>query len=229
MNTIVKSNEFYLSLSILLGDGWIDNGKIGKIKSYHSKRANLVCAHKYIYEDYLQFKKQLLESVGFKVTLGDKRKSDGINQRYIRTWSSEIVASVRDSSIINKQKIFKKEWTNILDELSLAILWMDDGSLVHEIRKRKGINNHSECYYHHYGEIATHNFDLQSNENIQYWLKNNFNIETRIMTKRYRNKPNKYYLRINKTNTKHLTSIVTPFVKKVPSMHYKIIFKDFIN
>lgn len=210
-----KNNKIYLPLIMLLGDGWIQNGKIGKEYSYNSERANLLIAHHSSQLEYLKWKKDLLEKAGYEVTLGEKRKSDAPNQFYIRTKTSKLIASVRNSVMVNKKKVFKKEWIYHLDDLALAIIWMDDGHLGHQVNKNKQ-------YVYHVGEIATHGFDYESNQNICYWLKKRFNIDSYIVTKRYKDKEDKYYIKLNRDNLHKLLSVVSPYVSQVESMSYKL-------
>lgn len=215
------NDKFYLPLAIALGDGWMSYGKYNGVQ-YHplSKTASLSCAHTEDHYDYILYKVNLLEKLGFDVFYGDKKVSGNRKQqKYFRVHSCKILHSVKKQLYNeNNIKIFKKEWCFKLDALALAVLWMDDGCLVHQKNKKILKNGEASKSIYHCGEISTQSFDKESNENIKYWLLKRFNIEAYLVNC----KNNQYAIRINKNNLLKLIDIIKPYVEQIPSMMYKI-------
>ncbi len=82
-----------------------------------------------------------------------------------------------------------------LDDLGLAIWFMDDGSTT---------------------SFATHSFTVQENEIIQRWFKERWNLECLIQIDERVNKP---FIRFRQPNVYKLHKIVFPHV--LPSLRYK--------
>jgi hypothetical protein len=205
-----KLNKIYLGVAICLGDGWIPSIRKG------GNTTTLCCAHNPKHLDLLTYKQNLLlnlnisSKISFYARQGGKTKGYPIVQLF--TKSSYLNRVLRNKIYINNEKIFNKRWIQFLDAEALAIFWMDDGCL---FTRKKKLKNGSVSY-HLQGNIATQNFSQESNNNILMWLKK-FNIIARLTKKK-----NKYCIDINKTNVLKLIDVVSPFVKLVPSMVYKI-------
>ena len=89
--------------------------------------------------------------------------------------------------------------------MSLAIWWMDDGSICLSKRNR-------------YGKLATECFNYEEHILMKKYFKEKWNINVQIKSEK-----NKYYfLRFNVTELKKLISIIYKYVCEVPSMIYKI-------
>lgn len=105
---------------------------------------------------------------------------------------------------------------NLLTDISLALWYMDDGSL--EVQKdQKGGNGfqarrigiHTEC------------FTMKEQLLIQNHLKNKFGLETKIITKKSGPQKGQHFLRMNTKNTRKFITRVWPFVTLVPCMKRK--------
>lgn len=202
-------NKYFTLLALTLGDGTIHNPK----KHKGSKLAYLDIAHQIKNSDYIEWKANLINSLGYNCKVGDKRNSTTIFKK-VYTKGYHILEQIRLKLYVNNTKIFKKKWIKNLNELHLAILWMDDGCFIHQRQKLKN----GKPYIYNCGEIATQSFDLKSNENIVLWLKK-FNIDSYII---HNKKRQFYYIRFNRNNLFKLVEIIKPYVNQVNSMKYKI-------
>jgi hypothetical protein len=84
---------------------------------------------------------------------------------------------------------------------------MDDGS------------QRSDCFA---GRLATQSFSKEEHFLLQDYLLSSFNIKTNIVLHKAIDKS--YYLSITAkhNNFSNFIDLITPFVKQVPCMHYKI-------
>lgn len=114
-----------------------------------------------------------------------------------------------------RKKIYipEKQITNeILDNISIisiAFWYMDDGSL-----------NSNSCYFH------TESFSFKDQEKLSFMLKDKFNINSEIKTRKVLNGRILPYLFISTKDTEKLHKLISPYIH--PSMRYKIInrYKD---
>ena len=102
-----------------------------------------------------------------------------------------------------KRKCVKKKALNKLDDLGLAIWFMDDG-----------YNNKDRNYMH----LATYCFTKIDNEKIRQWLNIKYDIKN---TKIYRRK-DKYFL-VWYEDAPKIRGIIEPYVSEIECMRYKII------
>lgn len=103
----------------------------------------------------------------------------------------------------NRKKILPKNLDMYLTPLALAIWIQDDGNL------KSGVNM----------RIASMNFSEQENYELQKYLKQCFDLNSKVMEFNYKTK--KYYqITLNKENTQKLSNIIRPYV--VDCMKYKI-------
>lgn len=196
-------NTYYLLTSLTLGDGYIQNRK-------KSKKAYLDIAHHYKHKDYIDWKKSILDSININSHVCIKNRNGNLQYRVLSK-SYEQLEYIRKRLYKNKgYKWFSRKNVKMLDDLALAILWMDDGCINKQINKKSG-------YIYSCGTISTESFDYKSQENIVLWLQEKFNIESRIG----KSKQN-FRICLNRTNTKKLIEIVSKYVEKIESMKYKI-------
>ena len=202
-----KTNKYYSILALTLGDGYLQfshNNKQGK--------AYLDIAHKPECEDYINYKAKILTELGIQNTIELKKKQNGTHQSRVWTKYYQIIGDVKRTLYKNNNKIFKKRFIKNLDDWALAILWMDDGCTY--IQKKKKVDG--SIYYYQCGDIATQSFSYQSQLNILQWLQT-FDIKGNLQVSK-----GKYRIHLNRQNVCKLIKIVAPYVKEVPSMHYKI-------
>lgn len=204
-----KMNKYFTLLSLVFGDGHIDCRR--------SIKGSLDIAHSSQHKDLIAFKKGILDKLNIDSRITIKKKSEWGNHNLIRltTKSSKLIGDIRRNIYhVNGKKIFKKKWINHLDVSALAILWMDDGALCHQRKKKKD----GSYYVYEYGEISTCAFDYSSVENIVLWLKK-FDIDSRITKTKLEGQ---FTIRFNRENLKKMISLISDDVINVPSMIYKI-------
>lgn len=201
----MKYNRYWLITSLSLGDGHVQ--KIRKSKN----KSNLDIAHHYKHKDYVDWKKELLDNIGIDSSVMIKNRSGNLQYR-VTTKSYIIIDSIRRKLYIPKKQ-FNKKYCYNLDDLSLALLWMDDGCLT----KQKHINKLGQQYIYLCATISTEGFNYKSQENILFWLKYKFDIDAYIGKSR-----ENYRICLNRNNTYKLIDVVKKHVIQIPSMLYKI-------
>jgi len=129
------------------------------------------------------------------------KKCDGGKKLRIRSYASSFFTEMRselyDSSGVKR---VSRDLLDKLDPLALAVWYMDDGSV-----QSRG----SAC------KLCTHNFTLRENKIIAEWLKDKYDIDSKIQ------KDSKYfYLRFNKDGAAKLWRVIDKYI--IESMWYKI-------
>ncbi len=115
-----------------------------------------------------------------------------------------------------KKLEIKRKWLNLMNELSLAIWWMDDGSLVRNCRQ---------------GVFCTDGFDEQSVKRLARYLQVVWSISTSVgpVTRTYNDRTTKVFrIWIRSTNElKKLLRLIAPHIPE-KDMLYKvlILYKD---
>ena len=193
-----NSSEKSILIGMIIGDGWVNfNRKTSYISFYHTPSQ----------EEYVKFKAELLKELDIYGTIkySPKTKSNCPKWKY---WSKSyrkinlyrLMYSFRNTPEKRRKRIILK-MLNCLDELGIALWFMDDG---YNDPKRNLIN------------LATQSFTLEENQIIQKWFLNKWNIEFKI----YRRK-DKYFL-VTYKDAKKFKELVKPFIEKLECMRYKI-------
>lgn len=193
-----KQMEFFVGC--MLGDG---NMK----KPIGCVNAMFTCQHGPKQYEYNKWKSKLLESLGAKFYEYKRKTSNKITGKIYRynvtitNCNNEITKLYMMLYGTGKKKISEKILENFT-EFSLAVLYMDDGSLTK--------SNHEESSY----TIASCGFDKESLELFREFLFNKFGIETTISY------DNRIYIKMNSRNL--FEYLITPYIKEIPCMLYKI-------
>jgi len=184
---------------MVLGDSWL---------TFNRANSNISFYHTVAQEEYLRWKASILKrfKIEGSIIFSPKTESNYPKYKYwsltdrrlteARSWLYQF----RDTPDKRRKFICKKS-LNKLDDLGLAIWFMDDG-----------YNDSSKHYMH----LGTYCFTEIENKLIANWLLDKYSIETKI----YRRK-DKYFLVWYKDAPK-LASIIKPYVEQVSCMHYKI-------
>lgn len=188
-------------LGMVLGDAYMDT-------THNHCRLDIYV--KGDYKDFAIMKRDILLQVGglelnFREKI-DKRplKNGGFRRGWrIQTRIHPYLTKIKNIPLFRKPEM--------LNELGLAIWYMDDGSL--SIRKNNG--NFAGCY------LATNRYPLEFVEHCQRVLFNKFGVESNIQLHSPRHISPQYMLRFDLENTKKLHNIVSPYV--VPSMRHKLL------
>lgn len=198
MKKLTSSKLKSAILGMVLGDAYIDT-------SYKDCRLDIYVDHKH--KDFAELKYNILTQVGnLKVNMVekyDKRKlKDGsVRHGYrIQTHTHKYITKLKNIPLFKKPEM--------LDELGLAIWYMDDGSL--SIRRN---GNYSTCY------IAMNRYPVEFVEHCIDVFYKNFNFKGKIQ--RHSLYDNQYLLRLTKSEAITLHDIVRPYI--VESMNHKLL------
>lgn len=164
--------------------------------------------------DYVDSKVELISNYMEPTSLRTTVDKQGFKYRYAY-YNTDRLKHLYKDIYIKGRKTLTKEILNRFTPLTLAIMYMDDGSLVlHKDPKRPGEYHSREIY------LAVNSFTLHEVTMLQKYLKNNWDCDFRIS----KNKGT-YRLCCNGTNAIKFCTIVAPYVKQVPSLSYKLDFK----
>lgn len=164
--------------------------------------------------DYVDSKVKLISRYIEPTTIKTSVDKQGYTYRYAYYNTNKLKHLYKDIYINNK-KVLTDSILNRFTALTLAIMYMDDGSLVlHKDPKRPGQYHSREIY------LAVNNFTLHEVKKLQSYLKSKWNCDFRIS----KNKGT-YRLCCNGSNAVKFCTIVAPYVKQVPTLQYKLDFK----
>ncbi len=201
MDYRVKNNHDFngILIGMVLGDSYIG---VNKTKTL----AYLETLHKSSRKPYLIWKQRLI-NYKFETTFKYKN-NNGYGAFIFRTKFEKKLIYLRKDFYINGKKTVKLNLLNRLTNLGLAIWYMDDGCL--SLGRKNGLINRRNIF------LNTQAFGLEGNVLIQEWLLSKYDISSNI------NRNRGFRLRLNTSNTLKFIEIVSPFVKLVPCMQYKI-------
>lgn len=187
-------------LGSLLGDGSL---KINE--NYNNARFSF--RHSIKQKEYFFWKTNALKEISGKKDWWEQ------NDGKLRYQSSALEALTEIHKLVCKknQLHIKRKWLNLLTPMSLAIWWMDDGSLVKNSRQ---------------GVFCTDGFDLKAQQTLALYLQTVWKISVKIGKTK---KQGGYYrLWIRSTeNLKNFFRIILPFVKIEQMLpKFIILYKD---
>src|SRR3989344_6831389 len=143
----------------LLGDGSL---KIHK--SY--KNARFSFRHSVHQKDYFFWKKEQLKEISGKSNFW-RQKPDGLGGEKLRYQStaSESLTELYKLTHERNQFVIRRKWLNKLTPLSLAIWWLDDGSLISNGKR---------------GVFCTDSFSLEAQKLLSRYLFKVWNVKVAI-------------------------------------------------
>lgn len=207
---MINKNE--LIISMILGDGSI------------SKNLQFVINHAPKQRDYLEWKAKLLgKELGILLPI----KMYKTTFSYYTTYFSSVshLKMIRELLYTtNGDKSLEYVFPLLNSPLSLAIWFMDDGSV---FKRRKKHKDGSEYFLAPKLKLCTHSYSKKDNELILKWMNDTFNIEGYIVIERKRNRegsPKYYTLNFNVENSNKIWNLISEFVLEVPSMMNKFNF-----
>ena len=182
--------------AIILG-GILGDGSLKLHANY--KNARYSFRHSAKQKNYFFWKaKELKEIAGKQSTwVQGKEKSDGWGDEKLRFQSIALPALTNIYNLTHKGGKLKvrRRWLNMLNPLSLAIWWLDDGSLISNSRK---------------GVLCTDGFTAEDVKVLHQYLKKVWQIETSIHEVGHRGQ---YRLHIRSTEQlKKLLEIILPHI-----------------
>jgi transposase len=191
-------------LGTLLGDGCLKRQKTGT--------GYLSIAHSEKQKDYLFWLYSELESMCLSGP-----KSYTYKEKYV-TWgfltqTREDLTEIRDS-IYTPKKVVNQWWLDQIDELALAIWYMDDGCLSYINKSRSEFT------------FATNGFSKDENYLLSDFLRSRFNIKSSV---KVLNKKSgiQYNIIIDDDSFNDFTNLIEPHI--IDSMRYKLPFSEHIE
>lgn len=179
----------------LLGDGCIaPHGR--KNKSHR-----LIAVHSTKQKELLLWKKSILGN--FVNVINTKTDSRGYETVNFTTVTHDEFSFYYKLFYENNKKIIKDELINYITPFSLAVWIMDDGTLNNKTNLR----------------LCTEGFSEKENEKLQYMLKVNFDIKSKVC--KYKRNDKEYcYLSLNKENTIKASKLTEVYF--IDKMRYKL-------
>jgi len=202
-HTPITDRQKSIVLGSLLGDGYVN------------PQGFFIISHGRKQLDYLEWKKeQLMPFMIDRRRYDPPRSPDNTPFSKLGCYSYSSIAhpwfkSLRDFCYVNGRKTLSKEWLDQIDDVALAVWYMDDGSL----NKR-------------YGTIVfcTMGFSYEEHCLMQRWFSERWGIETKIEPRLKPGRETTFALRINASQSKKLLAIISRHVP--PCMQYKVGFNN---
>lgn len=205
-----------IMIGLLLGDGYINNK--GRVEIEH-------CIEQ---KEYCIYKAKLLHSVcgGRDINVHEYQRTRSILKDG-RQWKNNTFTTVsfkkqskhfmyfRDLLYKNGKKEITQDVLDLLSPLSIALWWLDDGSLV----RKKQANGKPGPY----GLMLYTYLPKEQNELIQKYFLEKYNMKWNVVSANI-HKENQYMLRCGQTEGRKFLNIIRNIVlEKVPSMQYKVL------
>lgn len=194
-NIELNETQKQLMLGSLLGDASLNKIPSGKVRA--------IFVHSVKQENYLLWKYNILENIVKSPPSKPKKYGYGFTRSF-RTVTNKHLTDLYPE-LYNNSKFVSMQYLNKLTPLSIAVWFMDDGSM-HKI---------GNCFS---GSFATHSFTLFENQVISRWLASRYNTkEPSILIDTRCNKP---FLSLHTELCKLLISDISKHI--IPSMRYKL-------
>lgn len=224
LKEFVKDQEYLKNalMGTILADGCL--GKVRTNGSRNGTNANLEITHTSKNLDYLKAVQELLEMIpGMYCKIREHNKTTS-EKKYLlfrlctnrHEWLTKVRQNIYDEHRI---KLFRKEDIDKFNDLSLLLLYLDDGSL--KIHYAPNSTKLRESII----EFALNSFTYDELQYFRKWLKKTYDIDSHI----YRHKPTKlppnrsFVIWLNTTNTIKFMQVIDKFYNAVPSMNYKFL------
>lgn len=189
------------SLSIILGS-ILGDGSLKMHKNY--KNARFKFRHSIVQKDYFDWKVSMLKEISSENSV-IFQKPDGfstVQKLLYQSKALESLTTIYDRTHSHNKIEIKRSWLNHLTPLSLAIWWLDDGSLISNRRK---------------GVICTDGFSKASVNLLSKYLFVVWNVSTRVASisgkNRKLSKQDEYFrLWLSTTELKKFLRIILPYI-----------------
>lgn len=233
------TDENYLKnglLGTIFADGSIGKIRIvkGHTKPAYVSKAPFEVTHTLKNLDYLKQVKELLEMLpNTKCTLTPHNKKVNNNAQEFKksmyllyrlaTNSTEFFAKIRDKIYTEidgkRQKLFPKEFIYKFNDLSLLLLYLDDGNLRIRFNDYNRMKDARVTF-------CLNSFTLDELIVFEHFLKEMYNIDCHHykFTKSNTIGANRGFMTwLNTTNTLKFMEIINKFYDSIPSMQYKFV------
>lgn len=209
-----KKEQRSLIYSCLMGDGGLSKNVT---KSKGIRYSSLTIRHSEKQFDYLYYKTKLLNSctslkkggvVKDEITVYNGKS---FKQKAVSFNDVNYFSRLGNRFYINNKRSVKNILRYIYTDLSLAILFMDDGGIY---RRKKNHKDGTQYFLKPSGALNTQAFSYEDNNLIKEWLFSTYGIEANVQ----KHKKKYYFLWLNKDNMYKVWCIIRKYVKGVPSM-----------
>lgn len=191
-------------LGMILGDGYVTKFREKKTN------ATLSCQHSDKQLEYLNYKKEELEKLGFSVKgIYDVSQNTFKSYRF-DCYNPHLFNQLRLVLYPKNNKTIKRKWLNYLDEKGLAIWFMDDGSLTK--RGKSG-----------YISLHTNNFGIKEHRIIIKYFKQKWKLHPTLRVVKRKNKNQSFFLVFSPDETRKFIEVVKPHIIEI--MKYKVDFE----
>ena len=194
----IPDEQLEIIYGCLLGDGSL----VLQTDNFH----RLSLCHSDKQEDYIEFKRNILNSIFMQLQCNEYLKKDGHTQFHCHSVSHKELTNLYGLLYINKTKRVTRRFLNLLTPTSLLFWFLDDGSNI----KSSG----------HSAIICTDSFTLSEIRAIKIWFWQKYQIESKISEAKGSFNDNIYYrIRFTKENTIKLFNVIStsPFFNQIPS------------
>lgn len=164
--------------------------------------------------EYVDEKVLMLEKYIKPKSLRTSIDNNGYIYRYAY-YNNESLKYLYKKIYINGKKRLTKKILNRFDEITLAIMYMDDGCLV--LRKDP---KHDDVYKSREIYLSVHSFSFEEVRMLQNYLRIKYNVDFHLSTDKGHPR-----LWCNTKNTIKFLNIVAPIVREFKTMHYKLDLK----
>lgn len=167
--------------------------------------------------DYILWRKEILENVS-RVTLTERVPTNppGRVQMKTNTWTHPKYTRVWSRMYHKGRKTIDPHYLKLFDWETLAILYMDDGSLSCTKEEYKNAK-----YTHYWISIGTLSFSYAENLLLKQTIKDKLGIEFNVRKHGYaKDGTRQYYLRLARSSRDKFIDSVSPYI--LPSFEYKV-------
>lgn len=187
-------------VGVLLGDGHLE-------KMYSPDFGRLKIEHSYKQKSYVDWLYKEFQSwVRTKPRERSKRAFGKIYQNYgFSTYGHRLLGKFRERFYVDKRKIVPENLEKDINCLTLAIWYMDDGSI--KSKKHKGVF------------LNTQGFDLRDIRKLQKILNDKFRIKSNLRNQTRNGKVGKQ-IYIGNISAERFIERIKPYI--IPAMKYKI-------
>ncbi len=195
-------------LGSVLGDGSL------KLHSGY-RNARFSFRHSITQKEYFYWKADQLSEVSSERNIFKQESGDGSfsSNDKLRFQSLALPELTDLFNLLHNQGrfIISHDWLNQLSELSLAMWWFDDGSIISNGRR---------------GVLCTDGFNMPCNETLAHYLRDKWNVEVKIGVVNGKRKYYRLYF-YSVDQLKKFLRIILPYVP-VEEMIYKVVllYKD---
>lgn len=194
------------------GDGYLDSDKSKRYSRFQANNLELN-------RDYVEWRANILSKLT-EVTIKEVKdiRKDYNRQKVLSTCTRQhpLYSKVRSRLYLNGRKVIDPHYLKLFDWETLAILYMDDGSLRCVKQNYKG-----KEYRNYYPNIATCNLTYYDNLALKNIIKEKLNIEFNVNRHSTNKNGEQTYILVLQANSRDkFFDGIKPFI--LPSFEYKI-------